>query len=150
MRSFSSTTSLKASASSPATPVRLRGRRMEKSPLRKARNAASNSRVSDLGMSPSGPGAREPRPREVCAFGAVETVDDMDFPRKSDVAWRRGCDAQSAPPPVRRTGRTADKFRGEIKNLRENPETARLYRNLRRVAACNRRKLGRRQADVTE
>ncbi len=42
IRSFISTTSLKASASSPSMPVRSPGRRTEKSPRRNARKAASS------------------------------------------------------------------------------------------------------------
>ncbi len=46
IRSLSSTTSLKASAISPSMPVKPIGNRTEKSPLRKARRAASRSWLS--------------------------------------------------------------------------------------------------------
>ncbi len=46
IRSFISTTSLNASASSPSTPPRFTGRRTEKSPLRKALRAARSCRLS--------------------------------------------------------------------------------------------------------
>ena len=123
MRSLSSTTSLNASASSPATPLRPRGIRTEKSPRRKALSAARSSAVSPA--DPSGPRAFF-WPLDL-DLAATETVAVISSPKerplhKGDASLRperakRRQARNTSTPPAGRTVKLGGRFPSEIKNL---------------------------------